>query len=100
MTDVEQILMEMQKGFGSVHSRINDLAQEAHERQLGCFKRFGAIDQAMAVKEAKNGITEDAKKKKVDSQTWLVRTGLGVIITGVLILIGKMFLGHIDVIIK
>jgi hypothetical protein len=102
MTDnnTEQIIFKMNEGFEKLHERFNDIAKETATRQIGCSARFGAIEQQIAVKTAVNGIKDIEKSRKVANQSWLVRTALGSIIVGVLVIIWKIFLGHIDLIIK
>jgi preprotein translocase subunit Sss1 len=111
MIEGEQILIEMNKGFAGVHERLGRIESSAATRHTGCLERFAGIEQDMAVKQATNGIKEKihekkeikqdwVKAKKVAFETWLVRTALGCIIVGVITLIGKLLLGHIDVIVK
>ena len=100
MTDTEQILIRMSDNFGKLHKRLDDFATETAARQLGCQKRFGEIEQKIAIRSAMNGVEDKAKAKKVDFQSYLVRTALGTLIIGILIIIWKIFIGHIDLIVK
>lgn len=100
MTDTEQIIFKMQEGFGDLHDRLNKISEEAHSRQITCSSRFSGIEQSIAIRAAINGVNEGAKKKRVDFQTYLVRGALSTIIVGVLLIIWKIFVGHIDLIVK
>ncbi len=100
MTDTEQILIKMGEGFGKIHDRLNILAGESAARQLGCQKRFGDIEKEIGIKSAVNGVEEKVRARKIDFQSYLVRTALVTIIGGVLVIIWKIFVGHIDLIVK
>ena len=100
MTETEQIILEMGKGFGKIHDRLNAMAQETTARQLTCSARFSGIEQSIAIRSAVNGIEAETKKRKVDFQSYLVRGLLLSCLAGILIVIGKIFLGHIDLIVK
>jgi hypothetical protein len=100
MTDAEQILLEMSKGFSSLYDRLGELATQASARQLNCHKRFSDIEQSVAVKSAINNVEDKAKEKNSNFEIYLVRTALATVIAGVLVVIWKIFLGHIDLIIK
>jgi len=100
MTDTEQILLEMQKGFSDLHDRLTKISDAANARQINCSARFSGIEQTIAIRAAVNGVHETVKKKRVDFQTFLVRGALSTIIIGMLAIIWRIFLSHIDVIAK
>ena len=100
MTDTEQILIEMASGFGKVHERLNAIVGETAARQIGCAKRFAEIEKDMGIRSAINGEKDKAKKIRVDFQSFLVRGALASIICGIGVILWKIFLGHIDLIVK
>ena len=100
MTDTEQILIEMGKGFGAVHERLNDIVGETAARQLRCANRFAEIENAAGIRTAVNGEKDKAKVRKVDFQSFLVRTALVFIIGGMGTIIWKIFVGSITTVLK
>ncbi len=100
MIDTDQILVRMDEGFSKLHERLNELAKESAIRQLGCAARFGNIEQQLAIKSAV-GIVEKAGIAKTEAfRSALQITVWGTIIVGILVIIWKIFLGHIDLIVK
>ncbi len=100
MTDTEQILMEMSAGFGKVHDRLNLIISETAARQISCANRFANIEKDMGIRSAVNGEKDKATIRKVDFQSFLVRGALASIIFGIGVILWKIFLGHIDLIVK
>lgn len=100
MIDNDQILVRMDEGFGKLHDRLNIMAKEASLRQFGCANRMAEIEQDLAIITAVNGVNESAKVGKVNFQSYLVRTALGTITVGVMVVIWKIFLGNINLVIK
>ena len=100
MTDTEQILLKMQEGFNDLHDRLTKISEAANVRQINCAARFSGIEQSLAVKAAVNGFSDSIKKKRLDLQTYLVRGALSSIIVGILVIIWKIFVSHVDVIAK
>jgi hypothetical protein len=100
MTDTEQILIEMSAGFGKLHERLNQMIGETASRQISCSNRFSAIERDMGIRTAVNGEKDKAKVRKVDFQSFLVRSALASIILGIGVILWKIFLGHIDLIVK
>ena len=100
MVDLEQLFVEMGKGFGKVHDRLNDMESKSAQRQINCGVRFSLIEQDIAVKKAVNDTEDKEANKKANFQLYLVRTALGAIIIGVLLVLWKIFVGHIDQIVK
>ena len=52
MTDTEQILIEMGKGFAGVHSRISEFKDEFHNHRIVCTKLFEEIHTDEAVRQS------------------------------------------------
>ena len=100
MTDTEQIILKMNEGFGKIHDRFNALAEQTTARQIACGARFSQIEQNIGIRTAVDNIKENGLRRKVDFQSWLVRGALAMIIGGMLVVIWKIFLGHIDLIVK
>ena len=100
MTDAEQILIEMAAGFGKVHDRLNAIIGETAARQIQCASRFSAIEKDMGIRSAMSGEADKAKRLRVDFQSFLVRGALASIIAGIGVILWKIFLGHIDLIVK
>ncbi len=100
MTDTEQILIEMASGFTKVHDRLNAMMGETATRQIKCAERFSMIERNMDIRTAVNGEKDKAKIRKVDFQSFLVRGALASIIAGIGVILWKIFLGHIDLIVK
>lgn len=98
--ELGQILERMDEGFAKVHSRLDTMAEQTKERQLGCMARFSSIEQNIAVRTAINGITESQKALKVSFQSWLVRIIMGMMIVGMGAVVWKLFIGHIDMVAK
>jgi len=90
----------MNEGFEKIYERLNQMNQDTTARQLTCSARFSGIEQSIAIGRAINGIHDDSKKRSRDFQSYLVRTMLGTIILGMLVVIWKIFVGHIDLIVK
>ncbi len=100
MTDAERILMAMNDGFGQVHDRLNTIIGETATRQINCAARFSTIEKDMGIRNAVNGEAAKAKRLRVDFQSFLVRGFLLSMSVGIGVIIWKIFLGHIDLIVK
>lgn len=100
MTDTEQIIFKMTEGFGVIHERLNVIVDQTTQRRMDCEGRFAQIEKEVAVKNAVNGVNDKVKKGKVAFQSYLVRGSLMIIIGGILLIIWKIFIGHIDLIVK
>ncbi len=88
MTDAEQILLEMSKGFGTLYDRIGDLATQAAKRQLLCHERFSTIEKTVAVKETANCVREVYAKEKRDFWKYIIR---GLALAGSLMAAGVLW---------
>jgi hypothetical protein len=99
-TNTEQILFKMNEGFSHLHDRLNTIADQSSTQRLGCAKRFGEIELNLGIGTAINKEKEKAKAVKVRLQSGLVLTVLSTITIGILVIIWKIFLGHIDLIVK
>lgn len=88
MTDVEQILLEMSKGFGTIYDRIGEIATQASKRQLGCYERFSEIEKSITKRETANDIKEEYAKDKRDTWKYIIR---GLALAGSLMAAGVLW---------
>lgn len=98
--ETDQILSKMDAGFTKIHTRLDTIVEQTQNRQLGCIARFSTIEANIAVKNALNGASEAKKAQRVAFQMWLTRGALMAIILGMGTIIWKIFLGHIDLVMK
>ncbi len=66
MTDTEQILVEMGKGFSGVHSRIDALKDDFHGHRIICAKLFEEIHLDEAVRREAEVSRANALCKRED----------------------------------
>ena len=78
MAEEERIMTEVREGFKLVHGKLtvvdeklDKLSEQAHFRQLGCEKRFAAIEKSEVIREAKNGEHDKQREAKVDIEAGL-----------------------------
>jgi len=94
------ILREMNSGFSALHKKIEAKFEEVRsafqEHLIPCEKRFGIIEKELEIKKALNGVQKEGR----DFWKYIIRGCILFITLGALVMIWKLFTGHLDIVMK
>lgn len=89
---------KMDTGFSHIADKIDELRKEASKRQTDCDRRLRNVETEILIKKKINGFKAKEDKGKVAFWKYIIGSSIVVIITGMLVVLWKLFVSHIDII--
>ena len=100
--EITTLMQTVNEGFDKLHTKIDNkvdgLRKDFFQHQAACGRRFQEIETEVRVKTAINDVMKQVEEKKPDYWKYFMRAAIPIITGGVLLVLWRLFIGHIDLI--